>query len=84
MPDASLVNELIEVVRASGKIAPSVVIEPHKRLVDDLGIDSLDLVGVFLTIQDKYDVVIEDDDVPKLLRISDLANYVERNRSLAA
>lgn len=84
MPDATLLGEVIEVVRTSGKLAPGVSIDADKRLVDDLGIDSLDLVGVLLSIQDKYDVVIDDDDVPKLLRVSDLAAYVARNRALAA
>jgi acyl carrier protein len=84
MPDESLMGEVIEVVRTSGKLPASVAVSADKRLVDDLGIDSLDLVGVFLSIQDKYDVVIEDDDVPTLLRVSDLAAYVARNRALAA
>lgn len=81
MADASLLGEVIEMVRSAGKVAPNVPIEANKRLVDDLGIDSLDLVGVFLAVQDKYDVVIEDDDVPRLLRVSDLAEYVAKNRA---
>ena len=84
MLEASLVNDVIEVVRKSGKLAPTVQIDASKRLVEDLGIDSLDLVGVFLEIQDKYDVVIDDDDVPTLLKVSDLAAYVARNRLKAA
>ena len=84
MPEASLLGEMIEVVRKAGKLAPSIKIDADKRLVEDLGIDSLDLVGVFLEIQDTYDVVIEDDDVPKLLKVSDLAAYVATSRSLAA
>ena len=81
MPDNSLLGEVIEVVRSSGKLPAGTSIDADKRLVDDLGIDSLDLVGVFLSIQDKYDVVIDDDDVPNLLRVSDLAAYVARNRA---
>lgn len=84
MPDASLIGEVIEVVRVAGKLPPGVAIDAEKRLVDDLGIDSLDLVGVFLSIQDRYDVVIDDDDVPDLRRVADLAAYVERNRKRAA
>ena len=84
MPETSLVGEVIEVVRAAGKLPEGLPIDGEKRLVDDLGIDSLDLVGVFLKIQDEYDVVIEDDDVPNLLRIADLAAYVARNRAKAA
>ena len=78
------VGEVIAVVRTAGKLRPGVEVDAEKRLVDDLGIDSLDLVGVFLSIQDQYDVVIDDDDVPRLLRVADLAEYVEKNRTKAA
>lgn len=84
MPDASLLGEVIEVIRDAGKVAPGTPINPDQRLVDDLGIDSLDLVGVFLSIQDRYDVVIDDDDVPALRRVMDLAEYVAKNRLRAA
>ena len=81
MPDATLVDEMIELVRTEGKIEPEVVVAADKLLVDDLGIDSLDLVGVFLSIQDKYGVAIDDDELPKLLKVSDLAEYVAKNRA---
>jgi acyl carrier protein len=84
MPEASLLGEVIAVVRSAGKLRPGVEVDAEKRLVDDLGIDSLDLVGVFLSIQDQYDVVIDDDDVPRLLRVADLAEYVAKNRTKAA
>lgn len=84
MPDASLLGEVIQMVRDAGKLPPGTHIDAEKRLVDDLGIDSLDLVGVFLSIQDRYDVVIDDDDVPMLRCVSDLARYVEKNRMRAA
>jgi acyl carrier protein len=84
MADSTLIAELTEVVRRSAKVAPTVLIQPESRLVEDLGIDSLDLVAVFVTIQDEYDVVIDDDDVPNLRRVVDLAAYVSRNRGSAA
>ena len=81
MPEPSLLVEVIEMVRFAGKIDPGVPVDADNRLVDDLGIDSLDLVGVFLSIQDRYDVVIDDDDLPQLRRVSDLAAYVAKNRA---
>ncbi|MBX6314996.1 MAG: acyl carrier protein, partial [Isosphaeraceae bacterium] len=56
----------------------------ESRLVEDLAIDSLDLVGVFLKIQDHFDVVIDDEDVPQLRRVADLAAYVSRHREGSA
>ena len=81
MAEPSLLVEMIEMVRCAGKIAASVPVDADQSLVDDLGIDSLDLVGVFLSIQDRYDVVIDDDDLPQLRRVCDLAAYVAKNRA---
>ena len=42
------------------------------------------LIGVLLAVQDHFDIAIEDDVVPSLRRIVDLAEYVAENRGLAA
>jgi acyl carrier protein len=68
-----LVTQIAEIVRSVGKIAPEVSIAETSRLVEDLGIDSLDLVGVFLKIQDDLGVAVEESDVPGLTRIGDPA-----------
>ena len=85
MTDSTLVTEVIDAVRAVAKIPAQTLITAESRLVDDLAIDSLDLVGVFLAIQDHFDIAIDDEDVPNLQRIADLAEYVANRRgSLAA
>jgi acyl carrier protein len=86
MIDSTLIAEITETVRTAAKVPAQVLISAESRLVDDLAIDSLDLVGVFLAIQDRFDVLIEDDDVPNLPRVVDLAEFVARRRggSIAA
>ena len=84
MPDRELMTEVADLVRAAAKIRPEVAVAAESHLVDDLAIDSLDLVGVFLKLQDRYDLAIEDEEMPTLLRISDLARYVADNRARAA
>jgi acyl carrier protein len=84
MIDSTLIAEVARVVQQAAKIPPHMVITEQTRLVEDLGIDSLDLVGVLLAIQDRFDLVIEDDVVPSLRRIVDLAEYVAKHRGLAA
>jgi acyl carrier protein len=84
MIDMTLVDEITGIVRQSAKVPPHVVITGESLLVEDLAIDSLDLVGVLLAIQDHFDIVIEDDLVPSLRRIADLAEYVAENRGRAA
>jgi acyl carrier protein len=84
MTESTLLAEVAETVRAAAKIPPAVQIAAETRLVEDLAIDSLDLVGVFLKIQDHFDLAIEDEDVPSLRRVVDLASYVAKRRSSAA
>jgi acyl carrier protein len=78
MPDPKLVSRIAQIVRNVGKLDPGVTIEAPTRLVEDLGIDSLDLVGIFLMIQDELTVAIEEADVPSLVTIGDLAGYVQK------
>jgi len=84
MIDSTLVNEVAGIVRQTAKVPPQVTITADSRLVEDLAIDSLDLVGVLLAVQDHFDIVIDDDVVPSLRRIVDLAETVAKDRGLAA
>lgn len=84
MADATIIAEIVELVRSKAKLAPTVIVQPDSRLVDDLGIDSLDLVGVFVEMQDIYGVVIEDDRIPTIRRVSDLTALVTAHRGSAA
>ena len=63
-------------MRKAAKMPPGVAITPESRLVEDLAIDSLDLVSLILQFQDHFDVVIEEDAVPNLCRVADLASYL--------
>jgi acyl carrier protein len=84
MIDSTLVAEVAGIVRQAAKVPPHVVINGESRLVEDLAIDSLDLVGVLLAVQDHFDIAIEDDVVPSLRRVVDLAESVAKDRGLAA
>ena len=82
--DSTLLADIADSVRSVARIPPDVAITGDSLLVEDLAIDSLDLVGIFLQIQDHFDVAINDDDVPSLRRVADLAHYVARHRGSAA
>jgi acyl carrier protein len=45
-------------------------------LIDEIGIDSMDLATVALVLQDEYTIHIDEDDYPKLTTIRLIANYV--------
>jgi acyl carrier protein len=47
-------------------------------LVDELGVDSMDLATVVLVLQDEYGITIDEDDYPKLRNIRMIAEYIEQ------
>jgi len=50
---------------------------PEMDLVDELGIDSMDLATIALVLQDEYKIVIDEDDYPKLKSIHLIADYIQ-------
>ncbi len=45
-------------------------------LADDLGADSLAAVELSMALEDEFGVAIDDEDLPKLKTVGDLANYI--------
>jgi acyl carrier protein len=52
--------------------------DPGLDLVDEVGIDSMDLATVALVIRDEYAIRIDEDDYPKLTTLQLIAEYIER------
>ena len=50
---------------------------PDMDLVDELGIDSMDLATIALVLQDEYKITIDEDDYPKLKTIRLIADYIK-------
>jgi acyl carrier protein len=78
--DTTLILEVAEIVRRAAKIPHRVPIHAESSLFDDLRIDSLDFVAVILQLQDHFEVVIEEEAVPHLCRVADLAAYLAERR----
>ena len=75
-----LTTQVIAIVHKAGKIPGKVAIRPESRLVEDLAIDSLDLVSLILEFQDHFDVVFDEDAVPNLCRVADIVSYLATSR----
>jgi acyl carrier protein len=58
-------------------VTPS-TFDPGLDLVDEVGIDSMDLATVALVIRDEYGIRIDEDDYPKLTTVRLISEYVER------
>ncbi len=53
---------------------------PESSLVDDLGADSLMLVELVMTMEEIFDIDIDDEDSEKLITVQDAIDYI-RSRS---
>ena len=49
---------------------------PEASLVDDLGADSLALVELVMSIEEAFDIDIDDEDAEKLVTVQDAIDYI--------
>ena len=83
MPESNdkkgIIKHVAEVIIGELKLEDITVdtFNPDMDLVDELGIDSMDLATIALVLQDEYKIVIDEDDYPKLKTIHLIADYIE-------
>ncbi len=53
-------------------------IEPRHALREDLGLDSMATIELLFKIEEVFDLQIPDQDLQKLVKVSDVIAYVER------
>lgn len=48
------------------------------ELVNDLGVNSLELADLIMVCEEKFDIEINDDDIRKFITVADICDYLER------
>jgi acyl carrier protein len=73
-----LVHRIIEIIISELKLEDVTLdtFDPELDLVDELGIDSMDLATIALVLQDEYNITIDEDDYPKLRNVRMIAEYI--------
>ena len=51
--------------------------DPEIDLIDEVGIDSMDLATVALVLRDEYAIRIDEDDYPKLTTVRLISEYLQ-------
>ena len=54
-------------------------VTPDAELVNDLGINSLELADLALLCEERYDLEIGEDDLSKFVTVGDVADYLAKN-----
>ena len=75
---------IISMIKSVSAKAGQVAMSPETSLLDELELDSLDLVRVIMLIEDRYHVAIDLDEVPKIRQVRDLALTLARQSRSAA
>jgi acyl carrier protein len=75
------VGDAIRTVSARARQTP---VTTGSLLLEDLGLDSLDLVAVILQIQDRFQVEIDPDEIPSLRCVGDLIASIDNQLKEAA
>ncbi len=54
-------------------------IVPEASLVEDLGADSLTVVELVMSMEEVFDIDIDDEDAEKLVTVQDAIDYIKAN-----
>jgi len=72
-------NEMFEKVKniliEEMQVTPE-LITPEAELVNDLGVNSLELADLILLCEEKFDIEIDDEDIHKFITVEDVVNYL--------
>lgn len=55
--------------------------DPDLDLVDEVGVDSMDLATIALILRDEYGIRIDEDDYPKLTTVRIIAEYITQKQA---
>ena len=71
-----MLNEVRESIAEQLNI-PVEQITADSRLIEDLQADSLDIVELIMGLEERYDIEIPDEDLPKLQTVGSIVSYIE-------
>ena len=75
-------NEVKEMIARELK-ADITAIKPETRLVEDLKADSANIMVMIMDVEDRYGIMVEDDQIMKLRTVADVVRYIEEHKSSA-
>ena len=77
--DSTTVTRIAEIIINELKLedVTPATFDPDLDLVDEVGIDSMDLATIALRLRDEYGIRIDEDDYPKLTTVRIIAAYID-------
>ena len=77
--DNQTISRIAEIIINELKLedVTPVTFDPDLDLVDEVGIDSMDLATIALVLRDEYGIRIDEDDYPTLTTVRIIAEYID-------
>ena len=50
-------------------------------IVDELGLDSLDIVEMLMALEEEFEISIDDSAAEKFVKVSDVIDYIEKTKN---
>ena len=69
-------EEVKEAIRKQLKLGDAEITE-NSKIKEELGADSLDILQLLMTIEEKYGIVIPDESLAEFKTVGDIAKYLE-------
>ena len=79
MAEDTLVKEVLETIAEQLAVDVKEVTE-EKSFIEDLNADSLDLTELIMTLEEKFNVEIADDQAEKLKTVKDVVDFVKSKK----
>jgi len=79
MAEDTLVKEVLETIAEQLAVDVNEVTE-EKSFIEDLNADSLDLTELIMTLEEKFNVEIADDQAEKLKTVKDVIDFVKSKK----
>ncbi len=73
-----ILDTLKSILEAQLDIDPESITE-DTNIMDDLGADSLDVVELMMTVEEEFDITINESDAQNFKTVGDVVSYIEAN-----
>jgi acyl carrier protein len=77
MVQDEILDDIRTVLSSVAGVDPADVV-PEKSFTGDLGIDSVTMLEAVVALEDRFGLLIADDDWPQLSTVGDLVSHLER------
>ncbi|MFI3267205.1 MAG: acyl carrier protein [Rikenellaceae bacterium] len=78
MTTEKIFDKIVSLIKENSEIAIH-KISMSTSFQNDLGLDSMRLVGAIVAVEDSFDIEIPDNKLFKIKTVGDLVNYIEDN-----